>query len=159
MARNFRICGPRDFSITQDSRTTKLLLDESSRSSQVDNREFKKLRRQLQRKRDIKIVLCVNWSPLRLFHVGYNVQIRQSAPALAWHEWFSHKGKEWKICCFKLALSSEPQIWKFHTVVCQTTSKHCTKTHAACAALLFFFIKPIKSFICGIAVDVASIKS
>ena len=94
MARNFRICGPHDFSSTQDSRTTKLLLDESSRSSQVDNGEFKKLRRQLQRKRDIKTVLCVNLSPLRLFHVGYIVQIRQSALMLAWHEWFSHKGKE-----------------------------------------------------------------
>ena len=33
-------------------------------------REFKKLRRQLQRKRDIKVKLCVKLSLLRLFHFG-----------------------------------------------------------------------------------------
>ena len=39
-------------------------------------REFKKLRRQLQRKRHIKIELCVNLSLLRLFHVVHVVQNR-----------------------------------------------------------------------------------
>ena len=75
------------------------------------------------------------------------------------HEWFSCKGKEWKIYCCELALSSEPQIWKFHAVVWQTTSKHCTKMRAACAARLFLFIQPIKSLICGVVVDVAVVKS
>ena len=37
--------------------------------------EFKKIRRQLQRKRDIKIELCVELSLLRLSHVGHVVQI------------------------------------------------------------------------------------
>ena len=42
------------------------------------NREFKKLRRLLQRKRQIKIELCAGLSVLLLFHVGHVVQNRQS---------------------------------------------------------------------------------
>ena len=122
-------------------------------------REFTKLRRQLQCKRHIKIDLCVQSSLLRLFHVGRVVQNRRSALSLAWHEWFSSKGREWKIYCCELALSSEPQLWKFHVVVWQTTSKHCTKKRAARAARLFFVIQPIKSLICGVVVDVAVVKS
>ena len=99
------------------------------------NREFKKLRWQLQRKRHIKIELYVK-SLLII-------------PCWTETEWFSCKGKEWKIYCCELALSSEPQIWKFHVVVWQTMSKHCTKKSAARAARLFFFIQPIKSLICG----------
>ena len=41
----------------------------------LNNREFKKLRRQLQGKRHIKIKLCVKLSLLRLFHVDHVVQI------------------------------------------------------------------------------------
>ena len=59
-----------------------------------NNREFKKLRWQLQRKRHIKIVLCVKPSLLRLFHVDNVVQNKRSALSLFWHEWFSCKGKE-----------------------------------------------------------------
>ena len=58
------------------------------------NREFKKLRRQLQRKRHIKIELCAKLSLLRLFHVDHVVQNGRSALSLAWHEWFSCKGEE-----------------------------------------------------------------
>ena len=93
-------------------------------------REFKKLRRQLQRKRHIKIELCVKLSLLRLFHVDHVVQNTRIALSLAWYERFSCKGKEWKIYCCELALSSEPQIRKFHVVVSQTTSNHCTKKRA-----------------------------
>ena len=57
-------------------------------------REFKKLRRQLQGKRQIKIELCVKLSLLRLFHVDHVVQNRWSPLLLAWHECFSCKGKE-----------------------------------------------------------------
>ena len=67
--------------------------------------------------------------------------------SLAWHEWFSCKGKGWKIYCCELALSSEPQIWKFHVVIYQTTSKHCTQKRAANAARLYLFIQPIKLLI------------
>ena len=119
-------------------------------------REFKKLRRQLQRKRHIKIELCVKLSLLRLFHVDHVVQNTRIALSLAWYERFSCKGKEWKIYCCELALSSEPQIWKFHVVGWQTTSKHRTKKRAA---RLFFFIQPIKSLICCVVVDVAVVKS
>ena len=73
-------------------------------------RDLKKLRRQLQGQRLIKIELCVKLSLLRLFHVDDVVQNTRSALSLAWHKWFSCKGKEGKIYCFKLALSSEPQI-------------------------------------------------
>ena len=123
------------------------------------SRELKKLRRQLQGKRLIKIEFCVKLSLLRLFHVDHVAQNRWSALSLAWHEWFSCKGKEEKIYCCEIALSSKPQIWKFPVVVWQTTSKHCTKRRAARAARLFFFIQPIKSLICGVVVDVAVVRS
>ena len=93
-----------------------------------ENREFKKVRRQQQRKRHVKIELCVNLSLLRLLHVDHVVQNGQTALSLAWYEWFSCKGKKWKIYCCELALSSEPQIWKFHAVVWQTTSKFAPKS-------------------------------
>ena len=70
------------------------------------NREFKKLRRQLKRKLHIKIELCVKLSLLRLFHVDYVVQNTRTALSLPWYEWFSCKGKEWKIYCCELALST-----------------------------------------------------
>ena len=98
-------------------------------------------------KENIALTLNFALSLLRLFHVYHVVQNRRSALSFAWHEWFSCKGKEWKIYCCELALSSEPQIWKFHVVVWQTTSKHCTKKRAARVARLFFFIQPIKSLI------------
>ena len=119
-------------------------------------REFKKVRRQLQRKRHIKIELCVKLSHLRLFHVDHVVQNTRIAFSLAWYERFSCKGKEWKIYCCQLALSSEPQTWKFHVVVWQTTSKQCSKKRAARAARLFFFVQPIKSLICGVVVTLPS---
>ena len=87
------------------------------------------------------IELSVRLSVLRLFHVGNVVQNRRSAPLLAWHEWFWCNSKEWKIYCCGLALSSEPQIWKFHAVIWQTTSKKWTKTLPACVARLFFLHK------------------
>ena len=73
-------------------------------------RELKKLRRQLQGKRRLKTELCVKLSLLRLFHVDHVVQNRRSALPLACHEWFSCKGKEGKIYCCELPLSSKPQI-------------------------------------------------
>ena len=48
--------------------------------------EFKKLRRQLQGKRHIKIELCAKLSLMRLFHVDHVVQNRRNALSLAWHE-------------------------------------------------------------------------
>ena len=48
-----------------------------------------------------------------------------------------------------LALSSEPKIWKFLVVVCQTTSKKSRKRGAARAARLLFPNQPIISLICG----------
>ena len=77
---------------------------------EIGSRELKKLRRQLQGKRLIKIELCVELSLLRLFHVDHVVQNRRSAVSLAWYEWFSCKGKEEKIYCCELPLSTEPQI-------------------------------------------------
>ena len=108
---------------------------------------------------NVTLKLNFAFSLLRLFHVGRVVQNRPSVLSLAWHEWFSSKGREWKIYCWELALLSEPQIWKFHVVVWQTTSKHCTKKRAARAARLFFFVQPIKSLICGVGVNVAVVKS
>ena len=67
-----------------------------------NNRECKKLRRH------IKIELSVKLSLLGLFHVDHVVQNRRTALSLAWYEWFSCKGKGWKIYYCELALSSEP---------------------------------------------------
>ena len=99
-------------------------------------REFKKLRRQLQRKRHFKIELYVKLSLFWLFHVDHVVQNRQTALSPAWYEWFSCKGKEWKIYCCELVLSSEPQIWKFQVVVWQTTSKY-KKACRTCSTIIF----------------------
>ena len=57
-------------------------------------REFKKLRRLMQRKRHIKIDLCVRSSVLRLFDVDHVVKNKQSALSLVWLDWFSFKGRE-----------------------------------------------------------------
>ena len=44
----------------------------------TESREFKKLQRLLQRKRHIKIELCVGLSGLRLFHNGHVLQNKRS---------------------------------------------------------------------------------
>ena len=144
-------------SLTRSHKSFSQIIPQANRRKLREKREFKKLR--LQGKRHIKIELCAKLSLLRLFHVNHVVQNRRSAFSLAWHEWFSCKGKKWKIYYSELALSLQPQIWKFHVVVWQTTSKHCTKKRAARAARLSFFIQPIKSLICGVVVDVAVVKS
>jgi len=48
-----------------------------------NNREFTKLRRVLERKRYIKLKLCIGLNVLRLFCVGHIVQIRRSVLCLA----------------------------------------------------------------------------
>ena len=60
-------------------------------TSHDESREFKKLRRQLQRKRPIKIELSVKLTVFWLFHV---VQNRRSALSLAWDKCFSCNDKE-----------------------------------------------------------------
>ena len=55
--------------------------------------EFKKLRRQLQRRRHIKIELCVKSSLLRLFRVDHVVQNRRTALSLACTNGFHDKAK------------------------------------------------------------------
>ena len=45
----------------------------------------------------LKLKFFVKLSLLRKFHVNYFVQNRRTALSLAWYEWFSWKGKEWKI--------------------------------------------------------------
>ena len=83
---------------------------ESLLTADSDSRELKKLRRQLQGKRLIKIELCVKLSLLQLFHVDHVIQNTRSTLWLAWYEWFSCKGKEEKIDYCELPLSTEPQI-------------------------------------------------
>ena len=80
--------------------------------------EFKKLRRIRQRKPHIKKILCVRFIVL----LCWSRCTKQWILSLSWHEWFSCEGKEWKIYCCVLALSSESQIWKFHAVIWQTSS-------------------------------------
>ena len=49
-----------------------------------------------------KMDLCVSFGVLRLFRVGPIVQSKRSALSLAWNEWFSCEGKEWKNNCSAL---------------------------------------------------------
>ena len=58
--------------------------------------------------------------------------------SLVCREWFSCKGKEWKIYCCGHAMSTEPQKLKFHVVVWQSMSKIFSRKRAARAARLFF---------------------
>ena len=70
-------------------------------------REFDKLRRLLPQKRHFKKDLCLGLSVLLFFNVGHDVRSKRTVLSLAWREWFSYKGKEEKIYCCELALSSE----------------------------------------------------
>ena len=56
-----------------------------------DSREFKKLRRQLQRNLHNKVDLCVKLGLLQIFHVGRIVKNRRSVISLAWHNGFHVK--------------------------------------------------------------------
>ena len=122
-------------------------------------RHFKKLRRLLQRKHHFKIKLYVGLSVLRLFHVSHVVQSKRTVLPLAWHEWFSYKGRERRIYFCGLALLSEPRIRTFHVVIWQTASKNDAKRRAARAARLLFLTEQIKSLICSGVVVVAVVVS
>ena len=123
-------------------------------------REFKKLRRQLQRKRDIKIELCVKSSLLQLFYVDHVVQNRRSDFRLLCTNGFHVKANNER---FIVASSRCRQNLKYENFtssfprVRQTIAPKSVR--AARAARFFFFIQPIKSLICGVAVDVAAVKS
>ena len=100
-------------------------------------RELKKLRRQLQGNVSLQLNFGVELSLLRLFHVHHVVQNRRSALSLAWHEWFSCKGKEEKIYCCELPSSTEPQIWKFLVVVWQIRQNIAPKACRTCSTIIF----------------------
>ena len=51
---------------------------------------------------------------------------------------FHAKAKTETFTAAGFALSLEPEIWKFHVVIWQATSKNCTKKLAAGAARLLF---------------------
>ena len=46
-------------------------------------------------------------------------------------------------------------LTEFHVVICQTTSKSCTKVRAARAERLCFLNEPIRSLFSGVVVAVA----
>ena len=74
----------------------------------IDTREFRKLRRLLQRKRHTEIVFCDYSTSITLDKIGQMSLIGTNG---------SHvRGKEWNTYCCGLALSSEPQIWKLHDI-------------------------------------------
>ena len=73
------------------------LLGTSGYHLKTKNKRLRNLRSddgKLQGKRHIKIELHVKFSLLRLFCVDHVVQNRRSVLSLAWHGWFSYKGKE-----------------------------------------------------------------
>ena len=121
--------------------------------SKTRNREFKKLRRQVQGKRHIKIELCAKLSLLRLFHVHHVVQNRRSALSLAWHEWFHNERftTASSRCCHNLKYENFTS--SFARLRQNIEPKSVLHVHAA---RLSFFIQPIKSLICGVVVDAVS---
>jgi len=119
-------------------------------------REFKRLRRLRQRKCHIKIIVCVGLSVLQLLRVL--VMLFKIGPVffhLIGTNSFHAKEKNGRFTAAGSRLSSEPQKWKFHVLVWQTTSNDGTKKRATRAARLFFLIQAIKSLICGAVVAVA----
>ena len=73
-------------------------------------REFKKPPQLLHWKRYFKIELCVALSVLRSFRAGHVVQNSRCLLSLDRHELFSYEWRERKVYCYRLTLSSEPQI-------------------------------------------------
>ena len=61
---------------------------------------------------------------------------------------FQRKGRERKIYCCGLAFWLEPQIWKFHVVVSQTTSRKYVLMKC-CTVLYCCLIQPIIPLNCG----------
>ena len=96
-------------------------------------REFKKLRRQLQRKHHIKIELCFKLSVLRLFIVGHVVQTRRSAFSFAWHEWFHVKAKNER---FTVASSRCRQNLKYENFTSLSGRLH-QKACRTCTTIIF----------------------
>ena len=58
-------------------------------------------------------------------HVGLFVRNKWGLLSIARHEWFWCKGGKWKIYSRKLVLLSEHQLWTFHIIIWQTTSRTC----------------------------------
>ena len=121
-------------------------------------REFKKLRRLLQRKRHIEIELCVELNVLWWFYVGHGQQTRQKALSLAWHEWVSCKGKEWKIYCCGLRLCRQNLKNKnFTSSFGRLRQKLLEKACRTCSTTIF--LHSTNQIICGAVVVVAVVIS
>ena len=116
------------------------------------NREFKKLRRLLQRKRHVKIVLCVTWSVLRLFHVGHVVQKSTFACLARMAFRLRQRKKDLMLRAHVIISASNMKISLRYWL---TTSKNCDKRRAARAARSFFLTQPIKSFRCRVVVVIS----
>ena len=121
-------------------------------------REFKKLRRLLQRKRHIKIELCARLRVLRLYHVAHLYKISEVYFRLLGKNGF-HLNEENERFIAAVARCRQNHKSKFHVVIWQTTSKNYIKKRAARAARLFLLIQPIISSICGVVVVVVVVIS
>ena len=56
---------------------------------------------------------------------GYIVRNWWSAVTFDLRKQFSCQGRKRKIFCWGVTLLSEPQIWTFYIIICQTMSKNC----------------------------------
>ena len=88
-------------------------------------------------KENVSLKLKFALSLLRLFHVDHVVQNKRSALSLAWHEWFSCKGKEEKIYCSELPLSTEPQIWISRRRLADYVKTLHQKAYRTCSTIIF----------------------
>ena len=109
------------------------------------------LKRKRRRLFKIEIVKCLGAIPLML--------VMHVVLSFGWQERFSCKGREWKIYCARLALSSKLQILTFTSSLGrlrqQKNKIKITKKRGARAARLFFLVQPTVSLIFGVVFVVA----
>ena len=85
--------------------------------SYTNIREFKKLRRQRQRKRYVKIELCCRLS------IGHVAQVTESAVSLAWYEWFYARAKNKRFTAAGSRCHQELKNENFTSSLCSYVKK------------------------------------
>ena len=144
------------------------VLKNQTRCPLLDTGEFKNLRRLLERTRHIKIELCdLQFSVGSSCHHNskcghFTLMFCRGRHGIALkinthvqHAYFS-SFNQWKSSFAALSLPFPLSMLKPLNIKYENfTLKNCTKKRAAHAARLFFIIQPLKSLICGVAVNVA----
>ena len=124
-------------------------------------REFKKLRRLLQRKRHVNIELFVRLSVFTIIPClsRYTKQVKCTSVCLVRMVFKFTWGQRMKNLLLRACVVVRTSNMKISRRPLADYVKNCTKKRAARAARLFFLIQPIKSLICDAVVVVAVVIS